>query len=156
MSISPMTAFRRARLMLALLAIAAGTPARAQSSAAPLTNTEAFRAAFGLTFKGFDACGDTVNGERYRKAVTEKLDSCPFTPDAKAKFHAWAETTTQRFTAQLQRFIVENKKLLARCEPQKRDPAYVILTDLLSRYSRGEVGIDAIISDPCDVRPAAP
>ena len=58
-----------------------------------LTDTNAFRTAYGQSYFAFDLCGDAANGALYRKALAEKVEHCPFAPDAKAGFRQWAAAT---------------------------------------------------------------
>jgi hypothetical protein len=145
---------------LAVVSIASGASAK---NTPALTDTGTFRAAFSAAFYGFDICGDAADGAIYRKALIEKVDHCPFTPDAKASFRQWSADTGKRATADIQRYIAEHDKLPERLDPKKLNcrkeretPAYQETITLLARYAKGEVGFDAVVPDACDAKAGTP
>ncbi len=128
-----------------------------------LTNTEAFRDAFGQSFQAFDGCSDAASGALYRKALTEKVESCPFTPDAKAAFRAWAESEIPKADADLRRYTAEHDKLppgldgrKVRCKALQQTPAYQTTLALLGRYAKGEAKFEAVVPDRCDIQVGRP
>jgi hypothetical protein len=130
---------------------------------APLTDTNAFRTAYGLSYFGFDLCGDAASGALYRKALAEKVEHCPFTPEAKTGFHQWAATTDANGPDQVKRYIAEHDKLpesldakRKNCRSQKDTPAYQKTIALLTRYAKGEVKYDAVVPDACDTKAGMP
>jgi hypothetical protein len=148
-----------------LVAILAALSASALAADKPpaLTDTATFRAAFRASFYGFDICGDAGNGRLYRKALTEKVDHCPFTGDAKASFHAWAAGAEPRGAADVQLYIAEHDKLPERldrmklnCRTEQTSPAYQETMKLLGDYARGDARFDAVVPDPCDAKAAKP
>jgi len=135
----------------------------AASAETQLSNTKAFRAAYGLSFFGFDLCGDAAMGALYRKALTEKVAHCPFTPAAKADFGKWTADADQRVPAEVKRDIAEHDKLpesldekRVNCRKERQTPAYQKTIALLDRYAKGEAKFDEIVPDKCDVQAAAP
>jgi hypothetical protein len=130
---------------------------------ATLTDNNAFRAAYGLSYYGFDVCGDAADGQLYRKAVTEKFEHCPFTQAAKADFKQWSAATDAKVTADVKRYIAEHDKLpesldekKMQCRKEQATPAYQKTVALLAEYAKGAVKYDAVVPDPCDVKPGAP
>jgi hypothetical protein len=146
---------------LALAMLIAG-PALAEKPA-PLRDSSAFRAAYGMSYYGFDVCGDAENGQLYRKALAEKVDHCPFTAGAKADFKQWSVAADAKGSTDVQRYIAEHDKLpesldqkKTQCRKEQATPAYQKTVALLARYAKGEVKFDAVVPDPCDVKAGAP
>ncbi len=146
---------------VALLLIAGTAPA--EKAAAPLADNNAFRAAYGLSFFGFDVCGDTADGALYRKALIEKVDHCPFTPAAKGDFKQWSAATDVKTTADVKRYIAEHDKLpesldekKVNCRKEQASPTYAKTIALLAGYAKGEVKYDAVVPDACDTSAGAP
>ena len=130
---------------------------------APLTDTNTFRTAYGLSYFGFDLCGDPANGTLYRKALTEKVEHCPFTPDAKVGFRQWAAATDSKGADQVKRYIAEHDKLPESLDPKRKNcrtekdtPAYQKTIALLAQYAKGEVKYDTVVPDACDTKAGAP
>jgi hypothetical protein len=130
---------------------------------ATLTYTTAFRTAYGLSYFGFDLCGDTVNGTLYRRALAEKVDHCPLAPEAKAGFRQWAAATDANGPDQVKRYIAEHDKLPESLDPKRKNcrtekgtPAYQRTIALLAQYAKGEVKYDAVVPDACDTKAGAP
>jgi hypothetical protein len=126
-------------------------------------DNNAFRVAYGMSYYGFDACGDAANGQLYRKALTEKFEHCPFTAAAKADFLQWSAATDAKVTADIKRYISEHDKLPERldgmkmtCRQQQATPAYQKTVALLAQYAKGEVKYDTVVPDPCDTKAGAP
>jgi hypothetical protein len=147
------------RLLLILLAaLALQNTARAADT---LTDTSRFRAAFQGSFYGFDVCGDTANGKLYRKALSEKVQHCPFTKDAKGAFSAWAATAETQGSADIQRYIAEHDKLpprldrrKANCAAEQQNDAYQQALAMLAKYAAGQAKADAVVPDACDAAEA--
>ena len=129
---------------------------------ASLTDTGTFRYAYGLSYFGFDLCGDAADGALYRKALAEKVEHCPFTPEAKAGFHQFATDTDAYGPDSVQRYNAEHDKLpesldprRKNCRTQKDTPAYQKTIALLAQYAKGEVKYDAVVPDTCDTKAGA-
>lgn len=130
---------------------------------APLTDSGTFRAAYRLSYFGFDLCGDATNGALYRKALTEKVAHCPFTPAVKAEFRQWATTTDAEGPGRVQRYNAEHDKLPESLDPKRKNcrtekdtPAYQNTIALLAQYAHGEVKYDAVVPDACDTKAGVP
>ena len=138
-------------------------PTRAQSPSENLEDANAFQIAFGMSFYGFDECGDTAAGDLFRKALVEKFDHCPFSAEARRRFHRWADDQTASAVAAMQRYIADHGKLPEQldgmkltCAALQRTEKYKKTRDILERYSRGEINVDAIIPDRCDMLSVPP
>ena len=143
------------------LALAAGTALA--DKPAPLTDTNAFRTAYSLSYFSFDLCGDAADGALYRKALAEKVEHCPFTPDAKAGLRQWSVATDANGPGSIQRYIAEHDKLPESLDPKRKNcrtekdtPAYQKTIALLARYAKGEVKYDAVVPDACNTKAGTP
>jgi hypothetical protein len=152
---------RYACLTIVLAALLAGS-AMAETPA-PLADGDAFRLAYRMSYYGFDVCGDVADGLLYRRALTEKVEHCPFTPATKADFKQWSTATDAKVTADVQRYIAEHDKLpesldekKLTCRQEQATPAYQKTVALLAQYAKGAVKYDAVVPDPCDVKAGAP
>jgi hypothetical protein len=142
------------------LGLAAGTALA--DKPATLIDTAAFRTAYGLSYFGFDLCGDAANGTLYRKALAEKVAHCPFTPEAKATFRQWSMATDAGGPDRVKRYIAEHDKLPESLDPKRKNcrmekdtPAFQTTITLLARYAKGEVKYDAVVPDACDTKAEA-
>jgi len=154
----PSRYFYCATILAALLAGAA----QAEKSG-EVGDNNAFRVAFGISYYGFDVCGDAADGQLYRKALTEKFEHCPFTAAAKADFRQWSEATDAKATAEVKRYIAEHDRLpesldekRVACRQEQATPAYQKTIALLAGYAKGTVKFDAVVPDACDTKAGAP
>ena len=144
------------------LAILLAGGARAEKPAA-LSDSSAFRAAYSMSYYGFDVCGDAADGLLYRKALAEKVEHCPFTADAKSDFRQWSATADAKGSADVQRYIAEHDKLPESldqkkmlCRKEQAIPAYQKTVALLTGYAKGEAKFDAVVPDACDIKAGTP
>jgi hypothetical protein len=148
---------RRYAWATAALGLIAGTALA--DKPALLTDTEAFRTAYGLSYFGFDLCGDAANGALYRKALAEKVEHCPFAPEAKAGFRQWAASTDAKGADQVKQYLAEHDKLPESLDPKRKNcrtekdtPAYQKTVALLAQYAKGEAKYDVVVPDACDTK----
>jgi hypothetical protein len=127
--------------------------------AAALTDTATFQSAYSLSYFGFDLCGDPKNGALYRKALTEKVEYCPFTIAAKARFKQWSAAADPKGVADVNRYIAEHDRLpesldqkKMNCRKERESPAYAQTIALLAQYASGAAKFDAVVPDPCDTK----
>jgi hypothetical protein len=152
---------RYSRWVIALaVLIAAGAMA---GTPAALSDDSTFRLAYRMSYNGFEVCGDAADGLLYRKALTEKVERCPFTIAAKADFKQWSAAADAKATAEVQRYIAEHDKLpesldekKMACRKEQATPAYQKTVALLAGYAKGAVKFDAVVPDACDVKAGAP
>jgi len=157
---------KRIQVLLAvtLVAFAEGaiSPLAAQSTGGSLEKSDAFEIAFGMSFYGFDACGDAAWGDIFRKALVEKFESCPFSAAAKERFRRRIANQTREAKTALDNYIKEHGKLPDRpegmkmsCAEIKQTREYMSNHALLERYYRGEIDADEVVREGCDM-PAVP
>jgi hypothetical protein len=87
-----LTSIRRAFVTVGLasaMVVAAFSSAMPQFSSKLLDDPTPFEIGYGMSFYDFDACGDSEAGRIFRRAIIEKFDLCPFSPQARAKFEQW-------------------------------------------------------------------
>ena len=151
--------YSRSAIMLAAL-LAGGAWAETPGA---IGDNNVFRAAFAMSYYGFDVCGDAADGQLYRKALTEKFDHCPFPVAAKADFRRWSAATDAKATADVKRYVAEHDKLpeslnekRVACRKEQATPAYQKTIALLADYAKGEVKYDAVVPDACDTKAGAP
>jgi hypothetical protein len=156
-------------LLFSLTLGAVSRVAWAQSTSEPLTDPTAFEVAYGLSFMAYDECGDGEAGRLLRRAVVERFEQCPFTPEAKAKFEAFRLETLEHLASEYAQAWAKELKpnplrrgefnpdgTPASCEDHRRTPRYIERRDQLLRYGRGEITAEQVTIDPCDVSPGAP
>jgi len=157
-------------LTLAGLALVS-SDATSQSSSEMLTDPTPFEIDYGMSFYDFDACGDSEAGRIYRRAIIEKLEACPFSPDAMQKFQAWRIETLEDMAAQLWQAHAAGQdpggppelydwqtnppRPVMSCSEYRQTPRYLEKRALLLRYGRGEITVHQAIGADCPSGPAA-
>jgi hypothetical protein len=156
------------RAILLILPILLGTsqvPASAEDAPnlTPLQRTDAFRSAYAASFYEFDACGDGFAGRIYRNALTQKLDRCPFTAEAKQRFRAWAPAQRRKASEAITNLIEKTGGLPVRldgmtqtCHAQMASAEYRTVRRRLEDFYVGKIGADAVVAQPCDAAEIAP
>ncbi len=120
-----------------------------------------------MSFYDFDACGDPEAGRILRSAIVEKLEHCPFSPEAKAKFEAWRVVTVEQLLSQL----LSNQDGAPVGPPEVTEPApdgapmtceryrstqrYLKRRADLLRYAKREITVDQLLGDDCPSGPAS-
>ena len=151
-------------LGIGIATLVAMTSSNAQSPP-PTTGpggTDTFQVAFGMSYYGFDWCGDRPLGELYRRALLEKFAQCPFADEAKRRFNSWATDVSTRDQAAEKKFIAEHGKLPDRldgmketCQEHRQTAAYLEVRELLDRYAEGQANANDVISS-CDTPAVIP
>lgn len=125
--------------------------------------TRAFQDAYAASFYQFDACGDGVAGRIYRKALSDKVRRCAFTPEARQHFQAWSTAQRKRSGEAMTKLIEDNGGLPIRlqgmtrtCREQIDSPEYRAVRDRLDAYAAGRTAPDAVVPQPCDAASIAP
>ena len=128
-----------------------------------LKRTDAFEVAFGMSFTVYDWCGDARAGEIARKAMVEKFDHCPFSPKARDHFRDRIGILRKQAGLELNKLIIKNGGLPDRlpwmtksCQEIFSTPQYREWRSMFERYDRGELAVDEIFPDRCDVSAGAP
>ena len=129
-------------------------PAQAQPS---LTDTAAFEQADAASFYNLDACGDSLDGRLYRRALLEKFLDCPFSTEARARFARWSQAQ-QRHSRELMAKVVDDTGglpsrlpgMAQTCQEHLSSPAVTELRATLQQYSAGELTAAALLPAACD------
>lgn len=127
-----------------------------------LENTEAFKVAYGISY-GFDWCGENAAGALYRRAIVDKFDHCPFSPDANRGFHRWAEETSLKADRALHDYVAQYGHpperldgMKTSCREQSTSPEYIELKHLIARYGDGNLSANELLTGPCAGSSGAP
>ena len=119
----------------------------------PFANTEPYRHVYMQSEALFDQCDDAVRGDLYRRVLTEKMKSCPFSAAEKAEFQTWA-------VSQSARIAEEDRKAHAagpvpapvdvnRCKQSASDPNMRMIQRRLDRFGQGRIDADGVIEEAC-------
>lgn len=129
------------RAAAAALVCALGVPAAA---AQELTDTRAFEQAYAESYYRFDACGDAVTGDLYRRALSAKVASCPFAAAARTRFEERAKAQATQSQKQIQHMIEEHGGMPVKldgmtrtCREQIESPDYQALRTQLEPQGGG-------------------
>jgi hypothetical protein len=118
----------------------------------PLNKTDGLEMAYMYSF-GYDKCGEYILGERYREALFAKLESCPFTEEAKLQFYKDAASITNKalsgyttflFTHPLTKFSPPEAVY---CERSDTRQSVKLLQNKLSEYDAGKLALaDTVVN----------
>jgi hypothetical protein len=99
----------------------------------------------------------------FRDALNEKIAHCPFTPEARVNFRQWAARQRRVSAGAMSRLVdqtgglpVKLDGMTTTCHEQRESPEYVAVRTKLEQYARGEIGVDAILPQPCDAAAISP
>ena len=154
-------------VIVAAAALAAPSDADEASPAGPLNDPTPFQIGYGMSFYDFDACGDPEAGRILRSAIIEKLEHCPFSPEARVKFEAWRVATAEQLLSQL----LSNQDAAPVGPPEVTEPAaegtrmtceryrstqrYLDRRADLLRYAKREITVDELLGEDCPSGPAS-
>jgi hypothetical protein len=102
---------------------------------------------------GFDKCGEYVLGERYREALFAKLESCPFTAEAKVRFYKDAALATNKalsgyvallFTQPTTKFVPATD---AGCDRPDMQRSENVLKEKLSEFDAAKITLADVVVD---------
>jgi len=145
--------------VLAVFALSAASSADDQ-----LTDPTPFEISYGLSFYDYDACGDAEAGSILRNAIVEKLERCPFSPQARARFESWRLETAEGLLSQLLSHQdsspvgppeVTDPTAPMTCEGYRSTPRYVARRADLLRYAKREMTVDQLLGAGCPSGPAS-
>ena len=147
----------------------AASESRSQSSAEPLTDPTPFEIGYGMSFFNYDACGDAEAGRIFRRALLEKLHSCPFTPQALRDFEQWQIGQLEQGLSELMSSqdgppvgppevsdgasSPDGKPMT--CQEYRNTPRYLTKRADLLRYSRNEISASQLLGEDCPSGPAS-
>lgn len=134
-----------------------------RSKSAALDRPEAFERAFAISSYSFDACGDTLGGRVFRRALVEKFSHCPFSPEARSRFREQTRAQQVKMRDKMDVMIAEHGGLPMQldgmpmtCHEQQASDGYKRFHSLLEQYAEGGVPAEAVITAPCDAPDIAP
>jgi hypothetical protein len=158
---------RRSRAMVLTVALVAGLApcGRAFADPAPgtLTDPSKFEHAYGASFYGFDACGESLTGKVFRSVLVDKFAQCPFTPEARQHFAHWTKAQRVKSAKAIDEMIIAHGGLPVRldgmtmtCHEQLMSPANQQLRAALDRYQNGQTDAASILPAACDAPEITP
>jgi hypothetical protein len=134
-----------------------------EAPAVTLTDASKFERAYGASFYGFDACGESLTGKEFRSVLVDKFAHCPFSPAARAHFAQWTKAQRAKSAKAIDEMILEHGGLPVRldgmamtCHEQLLSPANQQLQAALDRYQQGQADAASILPGPCDAAEIAP
>lgn len=118
-----------------------------------------------MSFFDYDACGDAEAGQIFRRALIEKLERCPFSPQAMNDFQKWRIETLERMATELWQAQHKGTELhgppelsdgtVSSCAEYREIPRHQSKRLSLLRYDRGEIDVDEVIGEECPSGPAS-
>ena len=130
---------------------------------ASLTNTAAFEEADAASFYNLDACGDSLDGRLYRRALMQKFLDCPFSDESRLRFARWSRAQQRHASAVMAKAVETVGGLPARlpgmaqtCHEHLSAPAVTQLRAALQRYDDGEITAAAVLPAACDASSLEP
>ncbi len=137
------------------------SPARPESSA--LDRPDAFERAFAISSYSFDACGDSLGGRVFRRALVEKFAHCPFSPEARSRFREQTRAQLAKTRDMMNSMIEDHGGLPMRldgmsttCHAQQASDDYKQFRSQLDQYAQGSLPAEAVIAAPCDAPDLTP
>ena len=128
-----------------------------------LDRPDAFERASAVSTFSFDACGDTLAGRVFRRALAEKFAHCPFSSEARLRFRERTEAQLAKTRRAMASMIEDRGGLPMQldgmpltCHEQQASDGYKRFRGLLDQYAQGTLPAEAIIAAPCDAPDLAP
>ena len=129
------------------------SPGVVQAQTPTSANTEPYRHVFTQSEAMFDKCNDTARGDLYRRVLTEKMKSCPFSAAEKAAFQTWAVAQSARIAEDdRQAHAAGPVPALADeggCKQSASDPNMRIIRQRLDHFGQGKIGAGGVIEEVC-------
>ena len=153
-----------ALIVFAAVALAGAQTASSQgANPVQLEATAAFEQAYAASFYTFDACGDGVAGQLYRKALIARFAQCPFTAASRDRFRQRTALQRRKSSALIRQEIEQNGGLPPRlegmsltCHEQRTSADYGSFRDRLERFAAGTAAAEAVIPEPCGADTISP
>ncbi len=128
-----------------------------------LVITSAFEHADAASFYNLDACGDSLDGRLFRRALLEKFMDCPFSDEARTRFARWSQAEL-RHSRELMAKVVDDvgglperlPGMTETCHEQLSSPAIMQLRSTLQHYAAGEITAAAVLPAACDASSVEP
>ncbi len=135
----------------------------AHSEGAALDRPDAFERAFAVSSYSFDACGDSLGGRVFRRALVEKFAHCPFSSEARSRFREQTRAQQAKTRDMMDNMIekhgglpVQLEGMSTTCHAQQASDDYKRFRSLLDQYAQGSLPAEAVIAAPCDAPDLAP
>jgi hypothetical protein len=158
-----------ALIVFATVALAGAKTASPQTASPQTANpvqleaTAAFEQAYAASFYTFDACGDGVAGQLYRKALIARFAQCPFTAASRDRFRQRTALQRRRSSTLIRQGIEQNGGLPPRlegmsltCHEQRTSAEYRSFRDRLERFAAGTAAAETVIPEPCGADTISP
>lgn len=149
--------------LLWCLGLAALLPFSSSKADPALVNTAAFEHADAASFYNLDACGDSLDGRLFRRALMEKFLDCPFSDEARTRFGRWSQAEQRHSRDVMAKVVDDNGGLPERlpgmtetCHEQLTSPDITQLRSRLQSYATGETTAAAVLPAPCDASSIEP
>ena len=143
-----------------ILAVLSFGAAKAEPS---LTDTGAFERANVASYYNLDACGDSLDGRLYRRALQERFLNCPFTDESRAHYARWSQAEFRHSRELMAKVIDDNGGLPERlpgrsqtCHEQLDTPAAAHLRESLQKYAGGQISAATVLPAACDASSVDP
>jgi len=150
-------------VLTAMLVAGRGPLADGSTPTIPLTDASAFERAYGASFYGFDACGDSLTGQEVRAVLVDRFAQCPFSAEARKHFAEWTRAQRLKSSEVIQEMILEHGGLPVRlngmpttCHERLLRPDYQRLQANLEQYQRGHADTTAIVHGACNAPEITP
>ncbi len=143
--------FKAALAAILCMAGAAQAQSLPRNAAGELENTNAFAIAYAMSLQSFDSCGDPHHGALIRTALTRWFELCPFSPAAKAQFHAWQHVALPKLEAM--RTLRSPHRT---CDAVTRNPAYGRVIAALDDFEANPAMLPHAVLIRCDQVPVYP
>ncbi len=154
---------KRAALVILMLSLSGPVFAQSSPEASSLDRPDAFERAFAVSSYSLDACGDSLGGRTFRRALVEKFAHCPFSPAAQSRFRQRTRAQLAKTRDMMDGMIEEHGGLPVQldgmpmtCHEQQASDGYKRFRSLLEQYEQGSLPAEAVIAAPCDAPDIAP
>lgn len=152
----------RIAALIVLAAVALPAASHGVEAGQP-AETAAFDQAYGASFYTFDACGDGVAGQLYRKALLARFAQCPFPPASRDRFRQRTTLQRRKSAALIRQTIEQHGGLPPRlegmpmtCHEQQASADYRDFRDRLERFAAGAATPETVIPEPCGAETISP
>ena len=115
-----------------------------------LTKADGFEGFYLFSFAIFDKCGDYTLGKEMREATLAKVESCPFTPEAKEKFYKNTALNANEVLSSYIEYFKTHSELPDSqehyCVDEKSKQARIFLQDRYDQYKAGKIKLADVLA----------
>lgn len=135
---------------LAVLCLVTLFPSECFADGGPLTKTGALQETYAFTFYLYDECGDYTIGERMREALVAKLESCPFTEEAKLSFYKNIALSGSKAVSGVFSILYAHQFKFVppentHCDSPERQKQVQFLQERFAKYDAGQVALADVL-----------